>query len=87
MDNREEGVVVGYGFDGPEKGPYLLLDDMSKQKTVRDKFYVRDKKVPLRILPETVCTGIFNLRELESYPCPKRAKIKGDKKNMFQQHE
>ena len=50
-------VLAGHGFD--EKGPYLLINDISKAAQYR--FSVRNRAFTLKQLPERYCVGRFDL--------------------------
>ena len=59
-------VLAGHGFD--EKGPYLLINDISKAAQYR--FSVRNRTFTLKQLPERYCVGRFDLLTHQKSVCP-----------------
>ena len=59
-------VLAGHGFD--EKGPYLLINDISKAAQYR--FSVRNRAFTLKQLPERYCVGRFDLLTHQKSVCP-----------------
>ena len=64
-------VLAGHGFD--EKGPYLLINDMSK--ATQHRFSVRGRAFTLKRLPERYCVGRFNLLTHQKSVCPLQVKL------------
>ena len=64
-------VLAGHGFD--EKGPYLLINDISKAAQYR--FSVRSRAFTLKQLPERYCVGRFDLLTHQKSVCPLQVKL------------
>jgi hypothetical protein len=64
-------VLAGHGFD--EKGPYLLINDISKAAQYR--FSVRNRAFTLKQLPERYCVGRFDLLTHQKSVCPLQVKL------------
>lgn len=75
-------LLSGYGFD-EERGPYLVLDELSDGRTVRRRVTVRGTPLSLRATAQRRCTGSFDLRSYESEPCPAQAVVGGDLESCY----
>lgn len=64
-------VLAGHGFD--EKGPYLLINDISKAAQYR--FSVRNRTFTLKQPPERYCVGRFDLLTHQKSVCPLQVKL------------
>jgi hypothetical protein len=67
-------LLAGHGHHG-ERGPYLVLDDLSAVSWQRQLIFVREQTFTITRCEERHCVGRHDLETGHSTPCPQRASL------------
>ncbi|ACE06652.1 hypothetical protein Aasi_1345 [Candidatus Amoebophilus asiaticus 5a2] len=67
-------ILSGYSYHS-SKGPYLQLDEIASQPTIRHYVPIWEAYISLNILTNKYCIGGFDLTIKRSIPCPNQQEI------------